>query len=358
MSARILLCTLVAAAGCVGGEPRPPCDVQAPIGTICGFRNPEDLEYLPSAGVVLVAGMRWDGPVQDGGFVSALADSTGETHIAWPRPGERLSAPEPALGDPRCQRPPDSVAFYPHGLTATERDGRTLVYVVGHEGALGGREAVEIFEFSGEDSNTELLWRACIPTKDAVQANDVVVTEAGQVIVSNFQPNDSVWHAIRAALFGTQTGNIMVWTKELGWRELEGTDAAMASGVAVTHDPDRLFYTEMMTGQLHRRPLAGNEGAIAVDIGGNPDNLTWTRRGTLLVATHTGRSALFLCTLGWAPCRSAWKVYEVDPDTLVTKLVLAHDGDQIGAVATALEVGKTLYLGSVYDDRIGVAALN
>jgi sugar lactone lactonase YvrE len=233
-----------------------------------------------------------------------------------------------------------------------------LIYVVGHRGALGGREAVEIFELFGHGSSVSLVWRACIPTQDAIQANDVVVTAAGEVVVSNFQPNGSFLHAARAAVFGSPTGNIMVWSPGTGWRSLDGTEASLANGIAVATEPDRVFYTEMITGQLHRRALSDAAGAIAVEIGGHPDNLSWTRQGKLLVATHTGGSALLLCSLGWSPCRSAWKIYEVDPDTLATKLLLTHDGDQIGAVTTALAVGDNLYLGSSSDDRIGVAALN
>jgi hypothetical protein len=36
---------------------------------------------------------------------------------------------------------------------------------------------------------------------------------------------------------------------------------------------------------------------------------------------------------------------------------LAHSGDLLGAVATALQVGDALLLSSVFDDRIGYVAL-
>ena len=90
-----------------------------------------------------------------------------------------------------------------------------------------------------------------------------------------------------------------------------------------------------------------------MDIGGNPDNLTWTPRGTLLLATHTAGSRFMLCALGARPCTTGWAVYEVDPVTLAATLVVEHDGTDLGAVATALEADGVIYLGSVYDDRIG-----
>ena len=114
-------------------------------GTICGFRNPEDIEFVETAGLLLVSNMRFDGPVEDGGFLAALEVSSGTVTRLWPSPSGQLAAPEPTLGDPSCTTPPAADAFYPHGLTAVQTEGRVLVYVVGHAGDLGGRNGIEIF---------------------------------------------------------------------------------------------------------------------------------------------------------------------------------------------------------------------
>ena len=59
------------------------------------------------------------------------------------------------------------------------------------------------------------------------------------------------------------------------------------------------------------------------------------------------------CAFGRQPCRSGWAVYEIDPVTLAARPVLEHDGEDLGAVATALEVNGRIYLGAVFDDRVG-----
>jgi hypothetical protein len=138
---------------------------------------------------------------------------------------------------------------------------------------------------------------------------------------------------------------------------MAGTESALANGVALSRDATMLFYTESMTGQLHRLPLDGRGGAISVDVEGNPDNLSWTKRGTLLVASHTSGYGFGLCLLGKRPCMTSWAVFEIDPRTLVVSKVLAHDGRLVGAVSTALQVGNSLLLGSVYDDRIGIVEI-
>ena len=68
----------------------------------------------------------------------------------------------------------------------------------------------------------------------------------------------------------------------------------------------------------------------------------------------TGGAGFMLCQFGRTPCTTSWAVYEIDPETLATRKVMEHDGRAVGAVATALEVDGILYLGSVFDDRVGM----
>ncbi len=345
------------AAGCMQGEPRPPCGDSGTIATLCGFRNPEDLEYVPAVRLILASNMRDDAHRSEGGFISGVFPGVHTVVRLWPGRSGTPAAPEPELGDPECTDPPRAEALYPHGIASATRDGRTFVYVVGHRGKLGGREAIEVFELSGIGVQATLTWKACIPTDGGVQANDLAVAPDGTIVAANYQPDDSILNTVSAALLGTKTGDVMTWRAGEGWHHLAGTEAAMANGIALSPDGKMLFYTETITGLLHRRPLRTSAGAISVEIGGNPDNLTWTPRGTLLVASHTAGAAFLLCDLGREPCRTSWKVDEVDPDTLAVHSVLKHNGDAVGAVATALEVGRILYLGSVFDDRIGLVHL-
>ncbi|TFH22414.1 MAG: hypothetical protein E4H03_08475 [Myxococcales bacterium] len=359
--ALVLTCLCLIASACAG-DPRPPCDSLGEIPTLCGLRNPEDLAYAPDAGIVIVSSMRWDSDRETaGGFLSAVTADEGAIVRLWPPSPDAVAAEsDTTLGDPGCTEPPEANAFYPHGIAVADRDNGTFVYVVGHRGALGGREAVEIFKLAGRRESAKLMkliWKACVPTPGAVLANDVAPHNDGGFIASNYLPDRSLWHTIRSALLGTKTGNVIRWRPDEGWSEVDNTESALANGVALTRDGETLFYTETMTGKLYRLRLDAIAGRIAVDIGGNPDGLTWTSRGTLLVATHTSGSVFMLCALGKRPCTTGWAVYEVDPVTLATSQVLEHDGSELGAVATALEANGVMYLGSVYDDRIGAIPL-
>ena len=118
-----------------------------------------------------------------------------------------------------------------------------------------------------------------------------------------------------------------------------------------------VYYAETGTGRIGRVPRAGaaaGKSPERVTIGGNPDNLSLSPRGTILTATHTDGAAFLLCVFGRRPCRTGWSVFEIDPATLRATQLLHHDGSAVGAVASATEFDGRIYFGSVFDDRIGV----
>ena len=364
---------------CTNAGERQACSLDpgpGQIGTLCGFANPEDLEYVPEFGLVVVSNMRNNGGGTEGGFLSAFRPGSSDVFRLWPREadGQGLAGPasddDAPIGDPDCITPPPGEGWEPHGITSRADGSRTLLYVIGHENDVAGtREAIEIFELTPSDpsgragqarqpnARPQLIWRSCIPTQDGVVANDVATTSSGEVIASNYLPKQSLFLTIKANLFGSTTGHVARWNAESGWTDIPKTEAALANGVAVSEKPEMVFYAELGTGLVHRTPIEHPRGRMELTIGGLPDNFTWTERGTLLIATHQAGPGMLLCTLGRTPCRSPWAVYELDPRTMVVQELLSHDGEQIGAVATALAVGNTLYLGSVFDDRIGVVIL-
>jgi hypothetical protein len=343
-----LLAATLTLNGCAGPA-RGPCADGTPLGTICGFEEPEDSEWMSAAGVLLVTNMRNPAVKGDhGGFLAALVPGSRDVRRVWPTGKPTDAAPDPQVGDPGCPGPLAGPTFSPHGLTSAGN----LVYVVAHSNA-GAREAVEIFAVDGQGADATVMWKGCIPQEPNVVANDIAVASDGEVIISNYESEMSLWNTLRAGALGSQTGDVMGWRRGSGWRHLSGTAASMANGVAVSADGQQVFWAETGTGKVHRTPRAGGADT-SVSIGGNPDNLSWTSRGTLLVATHTGGPKFLLCALGSLPCRSPWAVFEIDPKTMTATQRFAHDGSVVGAIASATEVDGKTYLGSVFDDRIGV----
>jgi hypothetical protein len=365
-----LLAAVLAAAGCGSSEPRPPCAAaQGSLRTACGFRNPEDVEYVSRAGLVIVSNMRdrgfaasrasrdGDEALAHGGFLAGYDPVSAELATLWPVASQASAEPDPTLGDPACAEPPPAETFSPHGITSLATSDRTLLFVVNHASGGLGRESVEVFELRHGGAGPALVWKACIPTPEAIQANDVAAGADGTIVVSNYQPTSSLRHVLKSQIFGSKSGDVLSWRRESGWRHVAGSSSALPNGVALSVDGSMLFYAESATGRLHRLPLDGGGGAISVEVGGNPDNLTWTEQGRLLLASHTAGLRRGACLLGRRPCETSWAVYEIDPLTLSVRKVFEHDGSELGAVASAAQIGDKLVLGSLFDDRIGLLAL-
>ncbi len=350
------------AAGCAG-TPRGPCESKPPpgtLGTVCGFANPEDVEAVPVAGVLLVSEMRRPGASEGGAIASisidAQGDVTGTPRRLWPS-GDWARDVDLA-GDPACTKPAGADEFAPHGIVHGRGDrlGVPRVAVVVH----GARERIELFDLVGEGQRATLTWRGCVFLPDGTAGNDVALAEDGELFVTNYQPTmkglGALYYMLKGGL-GRRTGDIMAWRRGQGWRRLPGTEAPNPNGVAISADGRAIFYAETGSGRIVRVSPQGAEESKEpewVSIRGNPDNLAWSSRGTLLVATHTDGAAFFLCAFGRLPCRTGWSLFEIDPGTLRATELLHHEGETLGAVASATEVNGRYYLGAVFDDRIGV----
>jgi len=345
-------------------EPRGACNPDPPpgvVGSICGFANPEDVEVVQPAGLLLVSEMRRGGT---GGSIAALpldpaAQRGASPRRLWPARDEgRDISPRAAVGDPSCTRPPPADAFAPHGIAsaATDRPGVTRIAVVAHR----EREAIELFDLTGAGDSATLSWCGCVPLPPHTVGNDVSIARDGEIVVSNYMPAMEGWsglyYTLKGAL-GVTTGDVIAWRRSQGWRHVPGTAAPSPNGVFVSPDGTGVFYAETGSGKVSRVPRTGvatGKAPAQVNIGGNPDNLSFSPRGTILAATHTDGAAFLLCAFGRQPCRTGWSIFEIDPTNLHATLLLHHDGSVVGAVASAAEFDGRVYFGAVFDDRIGV----
>ena len=367
LASGVALALALALGGCRGAA-RGACDPTPPagrVGSLCGFHDPEDVEVVAGAGLLVVSEMHGaaGGPGALAGIsLEAAAQGDATSRRLWPRDAADAEGPGPGVplvGDPACAMPPAAGAFAPHGLGSTLLPrGPWRLAVVSH----APREAIELFDLSGRGDDASLRWRGCVPLPHGASGNDVAFTRDGGLVVSDFVPTSQglrgrLW--MLAAGAGIPTGKLLVWSRDEGWRHVPGTRAAGPNGVAASPDGSFLFYAETGRGRIVRVPRAGlapGQMPAVATIGGLPDNLAWTSSGTLLAVSHTDGLAFLGCAFGRSPCRSGWALFEVDPITLHVTPDLRHDGSAVGAVASAAQWGRHFFFGAVFGDRIGVWA--
>jgi hypothetical protein len=351
---------LLALLAACSGAPRGDCRPDPPpgeMGSICGLRNPEDVEAVPAAGLLLVSEMRHAGA--DAGAIAALPlEGPAAPRRLWPTGADARREPPAGAprGDPSCGDPPRAEDFAPHGIAAgpPRADGAVPIGVVAH----GGREAVELFDLVGAGPAARLRWRGCLPMPPEVAGNDLVFAPDGGVVAANYQPT---LEGPRAALsmvrggLGLATGDVLHWRPGSGWEHLPGTAAPNPNGVLLSPDGRTLWFAQTGAGAVGVLDLpSGRRREVA--IGGHPDNLAWSASGRVLAVTHVSGLAFLRCSLGSGPCRSPWALFEIDPASLAARELLRSDGGEVGGVASVAEWRGRLWFGAVFGDRIGVSA--
>jgi hypothetical protein len=359
--------------GCVGlalwgyslrPEPEPqPCALPTAVGelgAVCGFRDPEDLEYVASFDRVLVSeeGL--------GGRLLALrpSDLAAGPVVLWPPPESRPAPLDPTSKRGDCARPEDPEHYAPHGLSvlepSTSGDPVRVAAVFHHLDENGGvRDAIQLFELV--DGGDALRWQGCIRYPAHAIGNDVAWLDGGSLLATRFVRADTPGEIQRGILLGTlrfETGDVLAWSLGRGWAAVPHTGAAIPNGIAVAPDGQAFYFADSGRWRVGIVPWNGGSDEIRyVEVGGAPDNLTLSSSGSVLatVVTSTGDLPVpFICGFRGRTCRTGWAVWEIDPETGNAVEVLAGTGERISSVPVALEVGDVLLLGSIGDDRVGV----
>jgi hypothetical protein len=342
-------------------EPQP-CALPTAVGefgAICGFRDPEDLEYVKSLDRVLVSeeGL--------GGRLLALrpSDLAAGPIVLWPpAPESRRPPPEDTSTYGDCARPADPDHYAPHGLSVLEAstpgDPVHVAAVFHHldeEGIV--RDAVQLFELVDD----MLWWQGCIQYPEHAIGNDLAWLGDGSLLATRFARADTPDEIQRGILLGSlrfETGDVLTWSPVQGWSPVPHTGAAIPNGIAVARDRKTFYFADSGRWRVAIVPWTGGGNEIRyIEVGGAPDNLTISTSGTILAAvvTLSGDIPLsFICGFRGRTCRTGWAVWEINPDTGSAVEILAGSGQRIAGVPVALEVGDFLLLGSIGDNRVGV----
>lgn len=265
-------------------------------------------------------------------------------------------APDPVYGCSNLKAPD---AFVSHGLgIKPHQSGRSRMYVVRH----GGREAIEIFEFTRSRDVQSLRWIGCVPLPLGFEGNAVVGRrDGGFFVTSMFDPGDASITVKKAKLYAAQaSGAVLQWMPGSGFRYLRTDPVSGPNGVELSADERWLYVAGWASRDVSAFDLLHTKSSprrLRLDF--MPDNLRWAENGNLVAA---GMRAMpgptFECAMIAKPnerCTTHWSVVGIDTSKMIPRYEISRDARfQFGDVSVALAVGDDLWLGSFSGDRVAI----
>ena len=165
----------------------------AELGSVCGFKNPEDLQYVRSMNLIVVSEEGFGGRVLS---LDPNALNTGP-RVLWPADAETMSRwatqadnLDGDLGDKDCPFPSDPKTLWPHGLSALEPIEPTspvrIAFVSHRVVNRALTDSIQLFDLSEGDAPFQ--WRGCLNLPEDVIGNDISFLDDGSLLATNFIP--------------------------------------------------------------------------------------------------------------------------------------------------------------------------
>jgi len=338
-STPIILTALVVAGVNLGAQAPPapappPCVASAgEVQFVCGQSAPEDLVVVPGGQWVVA------GSFSGTGGINLIRVSDRTTVRGYPAASTKEALD--AKTYKACPGAPEKTKFTTHGLSLREaRNGLHTLYVVGH----GARESIEVFTLDTRSQTPTLTWIGCAVAPDPIGLNSVRWLDDGGFIATNFNPRGA-GAGFGGLQKGERNGELWEWHTASGWQKVPGSESSGANGIEISPD-GRTLYVAAWGSQSFFRLSRGEKEPKRdeIQLGFRVDNVRWASDGSLLATGQAGQGA-----------QSETVVVRIDPKTMKSGEVLrkaAIPGFSAGTVA--VEVGKSLWVGSFTGDRIAI----
>jgi hypothetical protein len=322
----------------------PSCRPQPNITPICGIAGPEDLVLLPDGKTILVSRMKGDAVHTAGGGLMLFDPAKHSSRLLTVH-----VEPKPGWGDPACTAPPAQPVS--HGLSIVHRDdGAWALLVVNH----GGRESVEFLELVPDGTRTRALWRGCVSDPVGV-FNDVAGTKGGGFIASvpMTQTLSKSPGGLKTAFSGAIAGYLAKWNPGKSLARLPGSEAPFDNGLQLSADETVVYFAASAARQVRRYDLREQKVTSTADLPFRPDNLTWRADGKLVAAGIADIAGPMACMAAHSPfCNVGFLTAAIDPPTMTASPLHQGEPGIIMMASVALQLGRTLYVGSFAGDRL------
>jgi len=324
------------------GTEAPSCAPSQGLNFVCGLDQPEDLLQIGASKWVIASGMGEHGGIflLDSDTKKARRFFTGAS-----RPDLKIY--------PDCATAPASFNSHGIALRPTKMTGTYTLYSVTHKPF----ESIQVFAVDARGAEPAISWTGCVKLPADFRTNSVTAKTDG-TILANVQMHGDATDFIS----GNITGGVWQWTpRDKSLRLLKGTELAGNNGIEISPDEKEIYIAVSGTQTVAIYNLADtSKAARSIRTPWyNLDNIHWS--GNRLIAAGMmfdepacgGTRKQIQDAHGNMNCHRGWVASQLDPKAMTWKiLAYGEPNPAFGGIATALVIGKTLWISSFQMDRV------
>ena len=329
------------------GTETPSCTPSMGLNFVCGLDQPEDLLQIGSSKWVIASGMG-----EHGGIFLLDTDAKKARRFF-------TGASKPDLTMyPDCASVPASLNSHGIALRPAKIAGTYTLYSVTHQPF----ESIQVFAVDARGVEPAIGWSGCVKLPADFRTNSVTAKSDG-TILANVQMHGKQLDFIS----GNITGGVWAWNpKDKSLRLLKGTELAGNNGIEISPDEKEIYIAVSGTQTVAIYNLADtSKPARTIRTPWyNLDNIHWS--GNRLIAAGMmfdepacgGTRKQIQDAHGNMSCHRGWVASQLDPKAMTWRiLAYGEPNPAFGGIATALVIGKTLWISSFQMDRVAYRPL-
>jgi sugar lactone lactonase YvrE len=329
------------------GTEAPSCAPSMGLNFVCGFDQPEDLLQIGGSKWVIASGMGEQGGIF---LLDTEAKQARRFFSGAAKPDLKMY--------PDCATAPAGLNAHGIALRPAKAAGTYTLYSVTHKPF----ESIQVFAVDARGAQPAISWTGCVRLPADFRTNSVTAKSDG-TILANVQMHGTQLDFIS----GNITGGVWAWSPASKKLELlKGTELAGNNGIEISPDEKELYIAVSGTQTVAIYDLADTAKparSIRTPFY-NLDNIHWS--GDRLIAAGMmfdepacgGTRKEIQDAHGNMNCHRGWVASQLDPKAMTWRvLAYGEPNPYFGGIATALVIGKTLWISSFQMDRVAYRAL-
>jgi len=345
--AALVIMPLAASAQQPAGIPHPTTETPAScapsmgLNFVCGLNQPEDLLQIGGSKWLIASGMGDNGGI-------AIIDTEAKTARRFFTGAAKLDRKL----YPDCAQAPASFNSHGIALRPARTQGTYTLYSVTHMPF----ESIQVFAVDARGAEPAISWTGCVKLPADFKSNAVTALSDGTILI-DVQMHGGATDFIS----GNITGGVWQWKPaDKALHLLPGTELPGNNGIEISPDEKEFYIAVSGTQTVAIYALADTSRPVRTikTPWYNLDNIHWSR-DRLIVAGMMfdepacgGTRKQIQDAHGNLNCHRGWVAAQLDPHAMTWKiLAYGEPNPAFGGIATALVIGKTLWLSSFQMDR-------